>query len=81
MAHEDPTASGILGFLADRLLVLRAAHSALKEFQIAHEVSELLDIAEFLAGDKVPGVYEITIPRQDTDDVPSSDSEDPEQGT
>lgn len=43
-----------LTFVADRMVILRSAHTLLTEFKLGYDVADLLDVAGWLAGDTLP---------------------------
>lgn len=62
-----------LGFVADRITILRAAHTTLKEFGLDFDVADLLDVAGWLAGDTLPVVTSST--PEPADDETDDESE------
>lgn len=45
-----------LSFVADRMTVLQAAHKIVSGWDIDYEVSDVLDMAGWLAGDDLPSL-------------------------
>lgn len=71
-----------LGFVQDRITILRAAHSLVKEWGMTFDVADLLDVAGWLAGDTLPIVSESRFTLDDDDDDDDNESEtESEDGT
>lgn len=68
-----------LGFVQDRITILRAAHTTLKDFGLDFDVADLLDVAGWLAGDTLP-VVTSSPPEPATDDEGETDDESEETG-
>ncbi len=64
-----------LGFVQDRITILRAAHTTLKDFGLDFDVADLLDVAGWLAGDTLPVVSPDTPPVMDDGDETEDESE------
>lgn len=62
-----------LGFVQDRITILRAAHTLMKEWGMTFDVADLLDVAGWLAGDTLPIV--IDRPGEDGPDDDENDDE------
>ena len=67
MSSEDP-----LSFAMDRTSVWRAASTLLKESGVEYSAQDIVDLAEFLAGDNIP--YPLQELRSDDSDEQSTDS-------
>jgi hypothetical protein len=51
---ENPEPTDDLGFVFDRVSILRRAHGELTSYGVSYDVADLLETAAWLAGDALP---------------------------
>lgn len=68
-----------LGFVFDRVSILRAAHRELTAYGLSYDVADLLETAAWIAGDALPSGPEIPVWTSESD-TPGSTDESEETG-